>query len=76
MGNYFVMFFFCAHFLPDRSIPYIRYLEDDTSPLLTDPLNPDEYSYSILSKLLFKPPADHAPTTDHDLCTECSGHHH
>lgn len=30
-------------------------MEDETSPLLCDPLNADDYTYSILSKPLVKP---------------------
>jgi hypothetical protein len=32
----------------------LGYQEDDSSPLITDPLNPEDYTYSILSKLLLK----------------------
>ena len=31
------------------------YTDDETSPLFCDPLNDEEYSYSILSKALVKP---------------------
>ncbi len=31
------------------------FIEDETSPLLCDPLNEEDYGYSILSKLLVKP---------------------
>ena len=31
------------------------YADDETSPLFCDPLNDEEYSYSILSKALVKP---------------------
>ena len=37
----------------DLTIP--SYTDDETSPLFVDPLNDEEYSYSILSKALVKP---------------------
>ena len=34
-----------------------RYVDDSTSPILIDPLNEEDYTYSILSKPLVKKPA-------------------
>ncbi|XP_019853278.1 PREDICTED: N-alpha-acetyltransferase 40-like [Amphimedon queenslandica] len=36
------------HFFREK----LRYKEDDTSPLFFDPMNPDDYTYSIISKEL------------------------
>ena len=33
----------------------LSYEEDSTSPALCDPYNPEDYTYSILSKSLTKP---------------------
>lgn len=40
---------------PWVDLTVLSYTDDETSPLFVDPLNDEEYSYSILSKALIKP---------------------
>ncbi|XP_064403043.1 N-alpha-acetyltransferase 40-like [Halichondria panicea] len=51
----------------------MKYVDDDTSPIFTDPLNEQDYTYSILSKPLIKKPTKPAANSAKPVA-RASGH--